>query len=38
MKVIYKGGGLERFVLQGMPPWALDDCDEEQLEELPIHL
>ena len=31
--IIYKGEGLENMI-QRMPPWALDDLAEEQLEKL----
>jgi hypothetical protein len=37
MKVKYKEEGLERFMLQWMPPWASDVIVEEQIEEFPTH-
>jgi hypothetical protein len=37
MKVKYKGKGLERAMLQWMPPWASDVTIEDQLKVLPIH-
>jgi hypothetical protein len=37
MKMKYKEEGLERFMLQWMPPWASYVIVEEQFEELPFH-
>jgi hypothetical protein len=34
--IIYKGEGLENMI-QRMPPWALDNFAEEQLEKLTVH-